>query len=101
MLWSRSANFIIKTLISFTVEINNFLKFSASFSDLVIFFSSKKSIFVSPSTKFEIDDPNSLLSWSFEYDVSSITSCSNPVITVSVSSLRSINDLQTSYGWMI
>ena len=62
MLCSRSANFIINTLISFAVEINNFLKFSASFSDLVIFFSSKKSIFVKPSTKLAIDFPKILLS---------------------------------------
>ena len=62
MLCSRSANFIIKTLISFAVEINNFLKFSASFSDLVIFFSSKKSILVKPSTKLAIDFPKISLS---------------------------------------
>jgi len=96
MLCNRSANLIIKTLISFAVEINNFRKFSASFSDRVIFFSSKKSILVKPSTKLAIDFPKISLSCSLEYSVSSITSCSNPVITVSVSSFNSINDLQTS-----
>ena len=52
-----SANLIIKTLISFAVEIRSFLKFSASFSDLVVFFSSRKSILVKPSTKFVILGP--------------------------------------------
>ena len=101
MLCSLSANLIIKTLISLAVEIKSFLKFSASCSDLVIFFSSKKSILVNPSTRLVIDDPKILLSCCLEKEVSSITSWRRPVITVSVSNLRSMSDLHTSYGWTI
>ena len=101
MLCNLSANLIIKTLISFAVEIRSFLKFSASFSDLVVFFSSKKSILVKPSTKFVILGPKFSFNSNFENFVSSITSWSKPVITVSVSNFSSISDLQTSYGCII
>jgi len=67
---------------SLAVEISNFLKFSASFSERVIFFSSKKSILVNPSTSSEIDSPKVSFICCFENEVYSIKSCSKPVITV-------------------
>jgi hypothetical protein len=85
-----------KTLISFDVAKISFLKFSAFEFAPAVF--SNSEIFVTPSTNSATSSPNSLFIVSYVAKVSSIVSCSKPVVIVALSNFNSVRILATSIG---
>ena len=77
----------------------SFLKFSALDESEAL--SSKAEIFVTPSTKLATSSPNSFFTVSYVTLVSSIVSCSNPVVIVALSNFKSVKILATATGCII
>ncbi len=99
ILCKRSANFTIKTRISFDVAKINFLKFSATVNSL--FLLSNLDSLVTPSTKSAISTPNFFLTSSKVALVSSMVSCSKAVVMVGPSNFNSAKIFATAIGWLM
>ena len=97
ILWSLSANFIIITLKSFAIAMNNFLKFSAWASSLFVP-KSRWSNLVTPSTSSNTTSPNSAWISKGVTGVSSKTSCKNAAWMVTASIPKSASMSATAQG---